>query len=576
MPPSRTKPFRSTSWQDKLVILAEQAMGLVAPVRLAEITRRLASGGEPLAETEDTISALQSFTIDLALFTAPPGRSSAVERLAKQLHPKPGGDEAKLLAGMLKARLALFELTGRGESGVVSAQDMMSGQCLRIEDDALAVLPAPTGLRFAARLVPVEGLSVVAGASVPLDDDSLDLLRPQQSRDGRGWSNPLRAAETLYRHALRHGYQAVPAFDDDEPKEFPHRPGDGPLHNLAHAWSTLPEGAAAPPEQERQARAMSVNGDHLLDALSAATLARSFHRFDLAAGYERLLALMLDTLQRRASIGQRGSIRLLEWAEAELAHSAVPPEARALFRRLKSRAAPAEDAGLDRLRARIRGLRAKTTDQGCTEEEALAAAEKVADLLDRYGLSLSELELRHQPCEGFGIDTGRKRTAPLDDLVPTIAEFCDCRSWLETAPDKLIRHVFFGLPADTAGARYLYDVIAAAIADQTALFKTRDLYAEHHSSQRASATRSFQAGMVHSIALKLHDLKRQRTAGLGGGRDLVPLKRSVVDEELEKLGMAFKSKATRAPLVLRDAYGAGREAGDEFELHHGIEYPGRR
>ncbi|MEI7610005.1 MAG: hypothetical protein WCJ64_21695 [Rhodospirillaceae bacterium] len=62
---------------------AEQAMGLVVPVRLAEITRRLASGGEPLTENEDTISALQSFTIDLALFTAPPGRSSTVERLAK-------------------------------------------------------------------------------------------------------------------------------------------------------------------------------------------------------------------------------------------------------------------------------------------------------------------------------------------------------------------------------------------------------------------------------------------------------------------------------------------------------------
>ena len=316
MPPPRAKSFRPTSWQDKLVILAEQAMGLVTPVRLAEITRRLASGGEPLTENDDTISALQSFTIDLALFTAPPGRSSAVERLAKQLRPKPGSDEAKSLAGLLKARLALFELTGRDETGVVPAQDIMSGQPLRIGDEALTALPAPAGLRFAARLVPVDGLSVVAGAAVPLDDEILDLLRPLQSRDGRGWSNPLRAAETLYRHALRHGSHAMPAFGEDEPEAFPHRPGDGPLHNLAHAWSALPEGATPPPEQERQARAMSVNGDHLLDALSAATLARSLHRFDLAAGYERLVALMLDTLQRRAAIGQRGSIRLLVWAEA--------------------------------------------------------------------------------------------------------------------------------------------------------------------------------------------------------------------------------------------------------------------
>lgn len=33
----------------------------------------------------------------------------------------------------------------------------------------------------------------------------LELLRPWQTRDGHGWSSPVRAAETLYRHALRHG-----------------------------------------------------------------------------------------------------------------------------------------------------------------------------------------------------------------------------------------------------------------------------------------------------------------------------------------------------------------------------------
>src|SRR3712207_9512789 len=70
---------------------------------------------------------------------------------------------------------------------------------------------------------------------------------------------------------------------------------------------------------------------------------------------------------------------------------------------------------------RIQAWRAKTVEQGCTEQEALAAAEKVAELLDRHGLSLSELELRQQPCEGIGIDTGRRRTGPIDDCVPAIA-----------------------------------------------------------------------------------------------------------------------------------------------------------
>ena len=203
-----------------------------------------------------------------------------------------------------------------------------------------------------------------------------------------------------------------------------------------------------------------------------------------------------------------------------------------------------------------------------------APAEKGADLLDRYGLSLSELALRHQSCEGFGIGTGRKRGAPLDDIVPAIAEFCDCRSWMETTPDQMIRHVFFGLPADTAGARYLYDeVIAGTLEAGTAAFRADDLYREHHSSQRASATRSFQVGMVHSIAGKVHQLKQQRDSGIRSahGGDLVPIKHGVIDDELEKLGISFRSKAKRAGRVLRDAYHAGRDAGEAFEFHAGIE-----
>jgi len=58
-----------------------------------------------------------------------------------------------------------------------------------------------------------------------------------------------------------------------------------------------------------------------------------------------------------------------------------------------------DHAALDRLKARIQGLRSKTTDNGCTEAEALLAAAKVAELLDRYDLSLTDFEIRDAPCE---------------------------------------------------------------------------------------------------------------------------------------------------------------------------------
>lgn len=88
-------------------------------------------------------------------------------------------------------------------------------------------------------------------------------------------------------------------------------------------------------------------------------------------------------------------------------------------------------ADLDGLKSRIQALRAKTIDNGCTENEALAAAAKVAELLDRYDLSLSDVELREAPCEQRAFETHRKKRVPLDACIGAIANFCDCRVWRE-------------------------------------------------------------------------------------------------------------------------------------------------
>ena len=86
-------------------------------------------------------------------------------------------------------------------------------------------------------------------------------------------------------------------------------------------------------------------------------------------------------------------------------------------------------AALGRLKTRIQGLRSKTTDNGCTEAEALLAAAKVAELLDRYDLSLTDVEIRDARCERREYETYRKKRIPLDDCVGAIANFCDCRVW---------------------------------------------------------------------------------------------------------------------------------------------------
>jgi len=84
-------------------------------------------------------------------------------------------------------------------------------------------------------------------------------------------------------------------------------------------------------------------------------------------------------------------------------------------------------AALDSLKTRIQGLRFKTMENGCTEAETPSAAAKVAELLDRYDLSLTDVEIRHAPCEQREYETRRKKRIPLDDCIGAIANFCDCR-----------------------------------------------------------------------------------------------------------------------------------------------------
>lgn len=228
-------------------------------------------------------------------------------------------------------------------------------------------------------------------------------------------------------------------------------------------------------------------------------------------------------------------------------------------------------AALDRLKIRIQGLRAKTTDNGCTEAEALSAAAKVAELLDRHDLSLTDVEIREAPCERRDYETHRNKRIPLDDCIGAIADFCDCRVWREKNPAGEARYVFFGLRSDVEAAHYLTELIDIAVRSELGRYKTTADYQRFRHKERHMANASFTLGMVASIAAKLTAIKAQRDhANHGAGRDLVVLKASVVDAELDRLDLKLRT-ARRAPrMVSPEAYDAGGGAGAALAISRAI------
>lgn len=228
-------------------------------------------------------------------------------------------------------------------------------------------------------------------------------------------------------------------------------------------------------------------------------------------------------------------------------------------------------AALDKLKMRIQGLRAKTTDNGCTEAEALSAAIKVAELLDRYDLSLTDVEIRDAACERRAYETHRRKRIPLDDCIGAIANFCDCRVWREKNLGGEARYVFFGLRSDVEVAHYLTELIDTAVRSELGRYKNSAEYRRFRHQDRHMANASFTLGMVASIADKLTAMKAERDeAGRGTGRDLVVLKAAVVDAELERLNLNLRTVRRASRMVSQTAYEAGGDAGASTAINPAI------
>ena len=559
------------------------AMTCLSPTRVADMVRNLLGRSDPASLPPDRQVALMTDSLMLAttlsLFTPSPGGSTAVDRLVKQRGAlKPAEAAAATALRRARFRLLRVEDAGGGESWL---RDLASGERLRVDEEA--VRPGLAGLHLVAWLAPLPGGGeMFASAVTPLDEAGLAVamgfVRPGRPE----LVNSLRCAEAIYRHGMQNGIAAIPGLNaplPGEEDEFADEPDE--LDALAVQWAE--PGAARDPDDVQFVRGQA-DLETVIAMLASAANTREHGLHALSGAYATIAQIQIETLVRRAAAGS-GSLRLPEIREAVdagIVAGDLPVGAREVFDTIRQRlgvasgAAPGghkADAELDKLVGRIQALRAKTVEQGCTEQEALAAAEKVAELLDRYGLSLSEFDLRQQSCEGLAVETDRKRAGPLDDCVPAAAAFFDCRVWGEKAPGGTLRYVFFGLPADVAASRYLYDLIDQAFAVETASFRTGATYAELPSRFRRTATNSFQIGLGRGITAKLHALRQARETVLrqSSGRDLVVVKAGIVDEELSSLGLNLRARSrSGGRRVLKEAFDQGHTAGLGFSYTPGV------
>jgi hypothetical protein len=218
------------------------------------------------------------------------------------------------------------------------------------------------------------------------------------------------------------------------------------------------------------------------------------------------------------------------------------------------------DDNREKMLDKIRALLSKTTENGCTEEEELAALAKVRALMDAYEVTEKDLQLtkdqaailREEPPgtkDPHGIKFG---------LSDAVGEFTDCQAW-RNHRSKGGGLVFCGLPADARFATWLLDHLTNFVQAELANYLMGNVAI---GMPRRRAINGFVIGITERISDRLIKLSKPAPAATTNSRALVVAKDQAIKSRMDKLGIKLRSRSGSEKQHDTSSLKAGRSAGD--------------
>jgi hypothetical protein len=159
-----------------------------------------------------------NYVYDLAIYTAAPGRSRAIDRFARSARLAADSDEALVLEAMRAARFSILVFERRHQKAGLVATDLFRRTKVWLVDAGLES-SIPERAMMATRLFTPEQFSMAAGVHVPFDpamveDLSAALPRRLGQRTLTELIDDRRFAEVIYRVALAGGVMDRVAYQD--------------------------------------------------------------------------------------------------------------------------------------------------------------------------------------------------------------------------------------------------------------------------------------------------------------------------------------------------------------------------
>jgi len=235
---------------------------------------------------------------------------------------------------------------------------------------------------------------------------------------------------------------------------------------------------------------------------------------------------------------------------------------------------------------KIRKLQQRTTDNGCSQNEAMISIQKISDLMQTYRIKEDQVNfdtdeikrLYYEFTNAFG-----RSHHPVVYSYKGIEEICGVKCYCTTEyktdgnynKKKVFKLVINGFNADVEQAKYLVYVIQKAIDTEIIKFKNGNIY--KNSDRKVSLVNGFAHAMASRIGWRLKQMAKdnawktyqeKKKQNLETGKDLVVVKNQLINQWLKDQGIVLRKSSTSHSNS--SASGLGHNAGNNVSLNKGV------
>ena len=223
--------------------------------------------------------------------------------------------------------------------------------------------------------------------------------------------------------------------------------------------------------------------------------------------------------------------------------------------------------GNDKIKAKIKALLEKTTENGASEAEMLSALSKANQLMKDFFIS------EHDLTDPYILENCVLKETPiiksqydLTIIYNALTNLFDCEYYFNKK-----RIAFFGFESDTEMCVYFYNMISKLALTEKFKYMKSEAYKKDSRFHGRTLCASFVVGFLMGVRENMYNLYKDRESNMPEQYGLMVIdKKKKVSDQFEETRKTLKKSKARNLEVVEAAFKQGETKGKEINITQGI------